>query len=196
MIDSYFYGKLVISPLRFFYYNIWLNYSVLFGSHPWHWYLTSGLPVILGLHIVPMISFLFETFRHSRKIWQSFRMGRTHDSPSSAQCVPDFTVRMLNIVSVVFLSGLSLIKHKEFRFLLPLAPVLHICTGYHLCQVSSRVSANYTRYFRYFILLMSISHLIVSLYLGHYHQVCFWLYTQLIIYTRLELRLHFMSWQE
>ena len=49
-VDSYMYGTWSLPPLSFLRTNLWQGYAALFGTQPAHWYLTNGLPVMLGLY--------------------------------------------------------------------------------------------------------------------------------------------------
>ena len=50
LIDTHFHGKFLISSLNFLLYNVYRNVGIHYGTHPWHWYLTQGYPMILCLH--------------------------------------------------------------------------------------------------------------------------------------------------
>lgn len=41
----------VLVQLNFLKFNVLQNLATFYGSHPWHWYFTQGLPVILGPHL-------------------------------------------------------------------------------------------------------------------------------------------------
>ncbi|XP_040535911.1 GPI mannosyltransferase 3 isoform X2 [Gallus gallus] len=51
MIDRVFFGEWVLVQLNFLKFNVLQNLGTFYGSHPWHWYFTQGLPVILGTHL-------------------------------------------------------------------------------------------------------------------------------------------------
>jgi phosphatidylinositol glycan class B len=50
-LDSYFYGKPTLVQWNFFKFNVFYDKSSMFGSHLWHWYLSQGIPVVLGTHL-------------------------------------------------------------------------------------------------------------------------------------------------
>ncbi|XP_064087057.1 GPI mannosyltransferase 3-like isoform X3 [Macrobrachium nipponense] len=54
-IDSWYYGRLVVVPWRFAHFNIVSGLSSHYGTHPWHWYLTQGIPATLTTHLVPFL---------------------------------------------------------------------------------------------------------------------------------------------
>ena len=152
-VDTYHYGRIVISPVQFFYYNIWLDYSDNFGTHPWHWYLTNGLPVMLGLSTLPLLPLLMQILKSPRLEW---------DASNSF-------VNKLAMTMAFFVAGLSLIGHKEIRFLLPILPILHIIIGKYLHHIDP--SHRYSAYSRNFLILTPFIHFTAALYLGLFHQV-------------------------
>jgi phosphatidylinositol glycan class B len=88
-IDSFFYGRWTVTPLNFVLFN--LASSSHYGTHPWHWYFSSGLPTLAG----PLLPLLAAAMWNARRRWQFW-----------AFCV-------------VAPALLSIVPHKEFRFLLP-----------------------------------------------------------------------------
>ena len=49
-------ATLVITPYNFFHINVYRNYaSLYYGSQPWHWAYSQGLPVMLGLYLPPVL---------------------------------------------------------------------------------------------------------------------------------------------
>ena len=97
MLDSLFYGRLVVTPFNFFKVNILHNLGSFYGENPWHFYLTHCLAPVLGplllLLPLPLLS------------WSS---------------EPDL-IKWPSLASLCFLSCLS---HKEMRFLQPVIPLL------------------------------------------------------------------------
>lgn len=50
LLDYFFYGKFVIVHWRFLQFNFIQDNSGFYGTHPWHWYFTQGIPVVLFPH--------------------------------------------------------------------------------------------------------------------------------------------------
>ena len=48
-VDYYFYGSFTVVHWNFLQFNIVENIGEFYGAHTWHWYLTQGLPVVLGV---------------------------------------------------------------------------------------------------------------------------------------------------
>jgi len=54
-IDWICYGKLVNVYYNFLEFNFLSDLGSFYGTHPWHWYLTQGLVVLLGSHTLPLL---------------------------------------------------------------------------------------------------------------------------------------------
>ena len=54
-IDRVFYGRWTCVHYNFLEFNVLSNLSTFYGSHPWHWYLSQGFPIIMGTHIFPFV---------------------------------------------------------------------------------------------------------------------------------------------
>ena len=49
-------STLVVTPYNFYHINVYRNYAALYyGSQPWHWAYSQGLPVMLGLYLPPVL---------------------------------------------------------------------------------------------------------------------------------------------
>ena len=46
-MDTLFYNSLTITQWNFLKFNLGSDIASFYGTHPWHWYLSQGLPVIL-----------------------------------------------------------------------------------------------------------------------------------------------------
>jgi len=55
VIDWICYGKLVNVYYNFLEFNFLADLGSFYGTHPWHWYLSQGLVVLLGSHIFPLL---------------------------------------------------------------------------------------------------------------------------------------------
>ncbi|KFR15167.1 GPI mannosyltransferase 3, partial [Opisthocomus hoazin] len=105
IIDRVFFGEWVLVQLNFLKFNGLQNLGTFYGSHPWHWYFTQGLPVILGTHL----PFFIHGCVLAPKRYRIFLMAV--------------------IWTVVVYSMLS---HKEFRFIYPVLPFCMFFCGYSL----------------------------------------------------------------
>jgi phosphatidylinositol glycan class B len=133
IIDSIFYAKLILTPFNFFIINVYKNLGVNYGTHPWHWYVTAGLPSLLGPLVLPLV----------------VSLPRSH----------------LNLLLpiLVNLTCLSVLPHKEMRFLQSSLPFLFLI----LAENISSYRASYQRIIKIIFLVLNICG---ALYLSTIHQ--------------------------
>ena len=162
-IDRYFYGFWTIPFLGSFHFNVVLGNSLLYGSHPWHWYFTAGIPAVTGLWL-PLL------------LWDFGLLVMRNDAMNTAR-------RNLWIVMFTYIIAHSHSGHKEFRFLMPILPLLCLVSGTHLYELLIRISRKApvarssadpcTRslfHFLPWLVLLAVPNVIALLYLGLFHQ--------------------------
>ncbi|KAJ6136541.1 hypothetical protein N7512_001701 [Penicillium capsulatum] len=110
--DRLFYGIWTFPPLRFLYFNLAQSLAVFYGRNDWHYYLSQGYPLLLTTYVPFAIIGLYQTLRN--------RSFSAFDRVQTAMRV------QLAAVCIVMPLALSLISHKEVRFIYPLLPSLHI----------------------------------------------------------------------
>ncbi|KAK3920673.1 GPI mannosyltransferase 3 [Frankliniella fusca] len=155
--DTYASNSSTFSPLNFLKANILRNVASFYGEHSSVWYLTNGIPMLLGIHFFP---FLFEVYKIVRG-----PNRQTYD-----------VLMMVVFWSTVFIYSLQ--PHKETRFLLPLLPIaLFWCAGGLSRFERSSLKQNWGRAQRFvnqlsrlLPWLLLISGAIPSLYFGLVHQ--------------------------
>ncbi|XP_068143172.1 GPI mannosyltransferase 3 [Drosophila tropicalis] len=145
-IDSYWHGKLIVTPYEFLKYNIFHNIGSFYGSHPWHWYFTCGLPTVLGINTVPFIFGVVETVRKSQR------------HPVSKQ---------LLITILLTLIVLSTVEHKEFRFVSTLLPLCLYVTADSLSRWS--YNASMTKLWATALIIL-LGNVVPAWYLSTIHQ--------------------------
>lgn len=64
MIDSYLHGSFLVSSYEFLKLNLVQDIGAIYGSHPWHWYLSNGIPTILGVNFVPFMLAAYYTLKN------------------------------------------------------------------------------------------------------------------------------------
>ncbi|KAI8621107.1 Alg9-like mannosyltransferase family-domain-containing protein [Chytriomyces sp. MP71] len=92
-LDTAFYQTPTFVPYTFFRFNLAQGIASFYGVHTWHWYLSQGLPVVL-FTLLPFTA------------WTLLKRGGD--------------VRGVSVATVCLY---SCVKHKEFRFVMPLLPV-------------------------------------------------------------------------
>jgi phosphatidylinositol glycan class B len=117
--DRLFYGIWTFPPLRFLYFNIAQSLAVFYGSNDWHYYISQGYPLLLTTLLPFAVLGLYRTLT-------------THSSVGDS--VQASILVQLATVCLLMPSVLSLISHKEVRFIYPLLPCLHILAAPPLVQ--------------------------------------------------------------
>ncbi|KAJ5772690.1 hypothetical protein N7520_003219 [Penicillium odoratum] len=120
MTDRLFYGVWTFPPLRFLYFNIAQSLAVFYGRNKWHYYLTEGYPLILTTLVPFAIPGL-----HVALTCRDFSASNRAQTTIKLQ---------LAMVCILMPFVLSLISHKEVRFIYPLLPSLHILAAPRLMQ--------------------------------------------------------------
>ncbi len=142
LVDTYFYGsnKWVLTWWNFYVENVSKNGSRWFGVMPWHFYLSQGLP-LMAFTMLPLII-----------------VGIVCSGIG-------WPIGFL--VSSVVIN--SMFDHKEFRFLLPLMPIVLALAGLgkHVIGHMHKTHKSQKRVYLAFILA---TNLIAGFYLIRWHQ--------------------------
>ncbi|XP_076239805.1 phosphatidylinositol glycan anchor biosynthesis class B [Calliopsis andreniformis] len=146
LLDIYCYGTLVFSPWEFFRVNILHKIGDAYGTHHLLWYIFCGLPVLLGLYYPVFLLCCWQIIKYSANFHRQ---------------------AILLIVIAWTLCIYSLLSHKEFRFLLPLLPmIIYICTS-----CTFRLNIKHTKIARKIcIIFIIITNLIPAIYFCMIHQ--------------------------
>ncbi|KAJ8305556.1 hypothetical protein KUTeg_016101 [Tegillarca granosa] len=102
LLDCGFYGDWIFVQYNFLKFNFLQGGGSFYGTHPWHWYITQGFPVIMGTHLFPFVM----------GVWKARNKAL-----------------VFLIVWMIFIY--SFLSHKEFRFIMPVLPLsMHYCGVY------------------------------------------------------------------
>lgn len=146
LIDCYCYGTFVISPLNFFKANVLRNMGDLYGKQHQLWYIFVGLPVLLGLYYIPFLIAIWRIFKYYRYFHRE-------------------TVMLIVIVWTLMIY--SLLSHKEFRFILPLLPMLIYVSS----ACTYRLNIKISEFLRKAILILLVcSNVVPGFYFSLIHQ--------------------------
>ena len=148
LADSLFYEKLTIVPWNFIKTNVLEGHSQSFGADPPLKYLNVELPARFNIFF-PCI--LFGCFNY------------TKDIIISKKQIPYLTIYCASIL--IFLSMLS---HKEPKFLLPIFPPLFLIIGYYLATTCARRRPRALKCYVYFGVILEI---LINLYFVHLHEL-------------------------
>jgi phosphatidylinositol glycan class B len=105
--DRYYFGEWTFPPYQWFHFNISQDLAVFYGRNDWHYYLSQGLPLLLTAYVPFTLAAFYQ-----------------------ATSLPASNIRFILTTTIfVTIATLSLISHKEVRFIYPLLPLLHIVTA-------------------------------------------------------------------
>ncbi|KAE8401073.1 GPI mannosyltransferase 3 [Aspergillus pseudonomiae] len=158
VLDRLYYGLWTFPPLRFLYFNISQSLAVYYGRNDWHYYATQGYPLLLTTALPFTFVGLYRTLTQSRSTTANTRHGSVQ-TQLAAICL------FMPLV-------LSLISHKEVRFIYPLLPSLHVLTApplvdFFLPAVSHSNEAYMPRRLSLvFLLLVNVT---IAIYTSVYH---------------------------
>lgn len=116
--DRLYYGFWTFPPYQWLNFNITKSLAVFYGSNDWHYYITQGLPLLTTTYLPFTLYGIYvsTTLAPARSI-----------SPYIS------SIRFqLTFVVLTMIATLSLISHKEVRFVYPLLPALHVLTAPHI----------------------------------------------------------------
>lgn len=135
-LDSWHYDTLAITPLAFLRRNVLDSLSLFYGVSPLHFYFSSALPV-LGFTTLP---FMLQGF------WAALRPDVLGVDESTRRRYgvrgerDPVGLQSLAHVSIWTVLAYSALGHKEFRFIQPLLPVLHVFAGYALALLTGSIA--------------------------------------------------------
>ncbi|ETN38706.1 uncharacterized protein HMPREF1541_06743 [Cyphellophora europaea CBS 101466] len=119
VVDRLFYLSWTFPPWNFLYFNVAQSIAIFYGNNDWHYYLSQGYPLLLTtalpFALIGMYRSVLDTSAY-RNLSQSSRNALSN----------------LTIASLFVPAMLSIISHKEVRFIYPLLPGLHILAAHPL----------------------------------------------------------------
>ncbi len=127
LVDQWFYGEVTFVLWNFISFNVIHGLDKLYGSHPWHWYLTQGSIVVFGTSIPFAMVGMYQI------LCKQINGGEFNFERMTLK------TRTWSMVFVIFffIFALSSTSHKEFRFILPLLPIVNVWSGYGIYILSN-----------------------------------------------------------
>ncbi|KAL5336602.1 Alg9-like mannosyltransferase family-domain-containing protein [Aspergillus crustosus] len=110
LLDRLFYGFWTFPPLHFWHFNVVQSLATFYGRNDWSYYATQGYPLLLTTALPFTLVGLYRTVTR-----------RAEDKYS--------ILVQLASISLAMPALLSVITHKEVRFIYPLLPALHILSA-------------------------------------------------------------------
>lgn len=156
-VDRLFYGVWTFPPLKFLYFNVAQSLAVFYGANDFSYYVTQGLPLLLTTALPFTLISLYRIIKHQRSAepkWQTVQS-------------------QLALICLVMPLILSLISHKEVRFIYPLLPSLHLLTASPLVEFFGpaipQSSGPYYTPRRLTLIFILVVNAVIALYTTIYH---------------------------
>ncbi|KAK0646668.1 glycosyltransferase family 22 protein [Cercophora newfieldiana] len=168
--DRLYFGFWAFPPYKWLYFNISQSLAVFYGKMPWHYYLVQGIPLLTTTFLPFALIGLYKT-----------SLSFSHYSPSKTglTTLQSNILRTLSSTLLLMIATLSVISHKEVRFIYPLLPILHILAASYTLNFFAVPSAASTppgaggsvtlRHKLFLANLLSIN-LLLAGYLSLFHQ--------------------------
>lgn len=106
LADRFYFGFWAFPPYNWLTFNISKSLAVFYGRNPWHYYILQGIPLLCTTGIPFVVPALFKP------------LSKTADQAN--------ILRTLSYAVLSTIIALSLISHKEVRFIYPLLPILSV----------------------------------------------------------------------
>lgn len=163
--DRLYFGFWTFPPYKWLYFNLSQSLAVFYGQMPWHYYLSQGIP-LLSTTFLPFVL---------------VGLYKATASPPSASVLQSNALKTLSFAILTTIGALSLISHKEVRFIYPLLPVLHVLAAPYIASFfttapsvssSPATPAKQTAVLRhkFFLANILLINLVLAIYLSVFHQ--------------------------
>ncbi|KAI0199660.1 glycosyltransferase family 22 protein [Astrocystis sublimbata] len=122
--DRQYFGDWKFPPFEWLHFNVTQDLAVFYGQNDWHYYLSQGIPLLC----TTMTPFALQA------------LAKSLDAEASYSVTTANTLKALTFVVVTTISTLSLVSHKEIRFIQPLLPALHILAAPYTASFFTNLS--------------------------------------------------------
>ena len=146
-LDSSFYGELTIVPWNFIKVNVFEGLSQTFGADPVHKYVSTEIPIRFN-GFFPCLLY---------GLWHHWRTARNKNKSA-----------YLLWFSVTVVGFLSLISHKEPKFLLPVFPVFFLFIGQYLQDQAYKQRPGFVKAY---VILGVVVETCINMYFVHLHEL-------------------------
>jgi phosphatidylinositol glycan class B len=106
LADRTYFGFWTFPPFNWLNFNITKSLAVFYGRNPWHYYILQGIPLLCTTSLPLVLQALY--------------------APQPTAAYQTNILRTLAAAVYITLLALSLISHKEVRFIYPLLPTLNV----------------------------------------------------------------------
>ncbi|KAK3671904.1 glycosylphosphatidylinositol anchor biosynthesis [Recurvomyces mirabilis] len=155
-MDRSFYGKWVVPPVNFLYFNIVYAVAGFYGINRIDYYFSEGLPLLLTTALPFAVV----------GIWTSLRPGK--DLPSFQGYNERQTRFVLSVTVLATVITMTMIGHKEMRFIYPLLPSLHVLAAKPMANFFRNITTDKVRLG--ILLLMLTTNIYIAAYTTLVHK--------------------------
>ncbi|KAI1638852.1 Alg9-like mannosyltransferase family-domain-containing protein [Biscogniauxia mediterranea] len=117
LVDRQYFGSWTFPPFAWLHFNLAQDLAVFYGQNDWHYYLSQGIPLLCTTITPFALKGLVKSLDAESSNWPV--------TTSNALKALTFTI-------LATVASLSLVSHKEVRFITPLLPALHILAAPHV----------------------------------------------------------------
>ena len=164
IVDRIFYNAWTFPPLNFLHLNVVQSLAIFYGNNDWHYYLSQGYPLLLTTALPFAATGIYNAFSKPLITRKLSLLSKT-------------ILKDLAVVSLFVPAVLSVISHKEVRFIYPLLPGLHILSAQPVYtffapvfQQAVLASTRRTKYLKSFLLITLLSlNLLIAIYTSQIH---------------------------
>ncbi|KAK0623273.1 Alg9-like mannosyltransferase family-domain-containing protein [Immersiella caudata] len=164
--DRLYFGFWAFPPYKWLYFNISQSLAVFYGKMPWHYYIAQGIPLLTTTFLPFALLGLYKA-----------SLSFAHYSPAKTglTTLQSNILRTLSSTLIMMTATLSIISHKEVRFIYPLLPILHIVAAPYALTfftASPSPSSSKTVILRHKLFLANLLsvNLLLASYLSLFHQ--------------------------
>ncbi|KAL5199441.1 hypothetical protein ABZP36_020644 [Zizania latifolia] len=145
-LDCWMYGSQVIVPLNFLKFNLFSSGGDYYGTHVFHWYFSQGFPSMIWTFLPFSIYGIIKS--------QEWRLS--------------------GLIAWV-LGVYSILGHKEFRFVLPVLPLMFMFSGYILAAMTQFKGKGlhekrHLSRLQLSVILLILTNVPMALYMSLFHQ--------------------------
>ncbi|KAI9767564.1 MAG: hypothetical protein M1840_005601 [Geoglossum simile] len=159
LTDRLYYQTWTFTPFRFLYFNIVQSLSIFYGRNDWHYYVSQGFPLLLTTTLPFGLL----------GVWRTLSGG--------------YFISLQLAITVLFVTlTLSLISHKEVRFIYPVLPALHIIAAEalvtticpslrtHPSPLHNRATPSARKLWKFILPILMAINILIALYTSLIHQ--------------------------
>lgn len=129
LADRGYYGEWTFTAANLVHFNIAQDLATFYGQNDWHYYLSQGIPLTCTTFAPFVLAGL----------WKSTRAAQAVEGDVASLVPTRNALKALSFAALASIISLSLISHKEVRFITPLMPIFHVLAAPHILDFFTNV---------------------------------------------------------